>query len=50
MACPAWIYSNGHPVENVWARLKEQCAVATWSERPFDLFLCLTATVDWIEL
>ena len=33
VACPAWIYTNRHMVENLWARLKEWRAVATRYEK-----------------
>lgn len=53
VACPAWIYTNRHLVENLWARLKEWRAVATRYEKTARSFLgvlCLAATADWIKL
>ena len=53
VACPAWIYSNRHLVENLWARLKEWRAVATRYEKTARCFLgvlCLAATADWLKL
>lgn len=53
VACPAWIYTNRHLVENLWARLKEWRAVATRYEetaRSFLGVLCLAAAADWIKL
>ena len=52
VACPPWIYSNRHRVENLWARLKEWRAVATRYEKTAPSFmgvLCLAATADWIK-
>ncbi len=53
LACPAWIYTNRHLVENLWARLKEWRAVATRYEktaRSFLAVLCIAATADWVKL
>lgn len=53
VACPAWIYTNRHLVENLWARLKEWRAVATRYEetaRSFLGVLYLAAAADWIKL
>lgn len=53
VACPSWIYTNRHLVENLWARLKEWRAVATRYEKTARSFLgvlCIAATRDWIKL
>ena len=52
VACPSWIYSNRHLVENLWARLKEWRAVATRYEKTARCFLgvlCLAAAADWLK-
>ena len=52
VACPGWVYSNRHRVENLWARLKEWRAVATRYEktaRSFMGVLCLAAALDWLR-
>jgi transposase len=52
VACPGWVYSNRHRVENLWARLKEWRAVATRYEktaRSFMSVLCLAAALDWLR-
>ncbi len=52
VACPAWIYSNRHQIENAWAHLKEWRAVATRYEKTAASFmsvLCLAAAVQWIK-
>jgi hypothetical protein len=52
VACPSWIYSNRHRVENLWARLKEWRAVATRYDKTARSFLgvlCLAATADWLK-
>ncbi len=52
VACPEWIYSNRHLVEQLWARLKEWRAVATRYEKTAVSFLgvlCLAAALDWIK-
>jgi transposase len=54
VACPSWIYSNRHRVENLWARLKGWRAVATRygkTARSFLGILCLAAAAaaDWLK-
>ncbi len=53
VACPSWIYTNRHLVENLRARLKEWRAIATRYEktaRSYLGILCLAATADWLKL
>ncbi len=52
VACPAWIYTNRHQVERLWARLKEWRAVATRYEKTASSFmgiLHLAAALDWLK-
>jgi transposase len=52
IACPDWIYTNRHLVEQLWARLKEWRAVATRYEKTAASFLgvlCLAASLDWLK-
>jgi transposase len=51
VACPKWAYRCRHLVENLWARLKEWCAVATRYEKIATSFLAViqTAAAVWIK-
>ena len=53
VVCPKWAYRRClHLVENLWARLKEWCAVAIRYEKTATSFLAIihiAAAADWIK-
>ncbi|GAN88673.1 transposase [Komagataeibacter intermedius TF2] len=53
VACLKWAYRCRHLVENLWARLKEWCAVATRYEKTATSFrevIHIAAAADWTKL